>query len=356
MADVRSGATIRDVARLADVHVSTVSRALDPAKQRLIAEVTRQRILAAVDELGYRPHRGASGLRRGQTRTIGVVVPDLGNPLYAPFLRGVARVLDATGFMPLVADTEDDADRLVRILRHLEERRVEAVITTAARQADVALLTQLRAAGTEVVLAVRTLPDSGLPTVPYDDVLGGRLAVEHLLELGHRRIAQVQGPLDVEPFRARSEGCDRALASAGLGVVARVEPATSPTVAAGERHALELFEACGDTPPTGLFVQNDLLALGTLSALRFRGLRCPDDVSVVSYNDAFFAAYTQPALTTVRVPAYEIGVAAGRLAVRHVECGDDERAGGDGQAATDRPAWSSVGPELVVRGSASPPT
>jgi LacI family transcriptional regulator len=338
----RPTVTIRDVARAANVHVSTVSRALDPDKQRLIAEATRNRILEVVQELGYRPHRGASGLRRGQTRTIGVVVPDLGNPLYAPFLRGVARALDAAEFMPLVTDTEDDHDRLVRILRHLEERRVEAVITTAAREGDLALLQELRAAGTEVVLAVRTLSESGLPTVPHDDVLGGRLAVEHLLELGHRRIAQIRGPLDVEPFRARSEGAEQALAAAGLAEVGFAPPATSPTVAEGERHTLELLAACGDAPPTALFVQNDLLALGALSALRCRGLRCPEDVSVVSYNDAFFSAYTQPALTTVRLPAYEIGFAAGRLAVRHVE----------GQ---DADPVASVAPQLVVRASAAPP-
>jgi LacI family transcriptional regulator len=338
----RPTVTIRDVARVADVHVSTVSRALDPAKQRLIAEATRERILQVVEELGYRPHRGASGLRRGETRTIGVVVPDLGNPLYAPFLRGVARALDDTGFMPLVTDSEDDHDRFVRILRHLQERRVEAVITTAARTGDLELLRELVEAGTDVVLAVRTLSDSGLPSVPHDDVRGGSLAVDHLLELGHRRIAQVQGPMDVEPFRARTQGCDRRLASAGLEVVARAEPATSPTVIGGERHTLELLAACGDRPPTALFVQNDLLALGALSALRSRGLRCPEDVSVVSYNDAFFAAYTQPALTTVRLPAYEIGFAAGRLAVRHVEGSD----GGD---------TPSVAAELVVRASAGPP-
>lgn len=339
----RPTVTIRDVARAANVHVSTVSRALDPDKQRLIADTTRTRILEVVQELGYRPHRGASGLRRGQTRTIGVVVPDLGNPLYAPFLRGVARALDAAEFMPLVTDTEDDHERFVRIVRHLEERRVEGIITTAAREGDLALLQELHDAGTEVVLAVRTLSESGLPTVPHDDAQGGCLAVEHLIELGHRRIGQIRGPLDVEPFRARSEGASVALAAAGLTEVGVADPATSPTVAEGERVTLELLAACGDEPPTALFVQNDLLALGALSALRARGLRCPEHVSVVSYNDAFFSAYTQPALTTVRLPAYEIGFASGRLAVRHVE-------------GEDADAIQSVAPELVVRDSAAPPS
>jgi LacI family transcriptional regulator len=232
-------------------------------------------------------------------------------------------------------------------VRHLDERRVEGIITTAARAGDVRVFQDLAAAGTAVVLAVRTLPDAALPTVPHDDVLGGRLAAAHLLELGHRHIAQVRGPLDVEPFRARTAGCEAVLAEAGLAVVATAEPASSPTVEQGEQQTLALLDASGDAPPTALFVQNDLLALGALSALRRRGLDCPADVSVVSYNDAFFAAYTQPALTTIRLPAYEIGIAAGRLALGQVLDGDGPAVDGDEAVA--------VAPELVIRDSATAP-
>src|SRR5690606_4024624 len=120
------------------------------------AEATRQRVLAAAEELGYRPHLIASGLRRGQSRTIGVVVPDLANPIYAPLARGATHALDRGGFMPLVADTEDDHSRLERIVRHLAERRVEAIIITAARKADTELLQELASHGVPVVTAVRT--------------------------------------------------------------------------------------------------------------------------------------------------------------------------------------------------------
>jgi LacI family transcriptional regulator len=338
----RQTVTIREVATAANVHVSTVSRALDPEKRSLIAPATRQRILAVADELGYRPHRGASGLRRGRTGTIGVVVPDLGNPLYAPVMRGIASTLDGDDFMPLVADTEDDHARFERILRHLEERRVEAIITMAARAGDVALLRRLVDAGTPVVLAIRTLPESGLPTVQHDDRRGGMLAVEHLVGLGHRRIAQVPGPLDVAPFRARSDGYEQAMRDAGLATTVTAPPATSPTVGEGERCTLALLDTMGDDRATALFVHNDLLALGALSALRARGLRCPQDVSVVSYNDAFFAAYVQPALTSVRLPAYEVGRAAGTLALQEVA----------GRAIGD--VAPSVQPELVLRDSAGP--
>jgi LacI family transcriptional regulator len=334
--------TIRDVARAANVHISTVSRALDPEKSSLIAEATRKRVLAAADELGYRPHLIASGLRRGQTRTVGVVVPDLANPIYAPFTRGATHGLDQGGFMPLVADTEDDHTRLERILRHLAERRVEAIIITAARNGDAELLQTLVSQGLPVITAVRTLPGSGLPSVIHDDEQGGRLVAEFLAELGHRRVGQIRGPLDVAPFRGRTIGFAAAVAEAGLELVADVEPATRPTVAEGERLTLQLLRRPG-APPTALFAQNDVLAVGALKALRELGLRCPQDVSIVGYNDADFAEHTGPPLTTVKLSSYEIGRQAGELALEVIQEPDREH------------VVPSIPPELVVRGSTAPP-
>jgi LacI family transcriptional regulator len=317
----RTPVTIRDVARAADVHISTVSRALDPEKASLVSTATRDRILEVAKELGYRPHLVASGLRRGQTRTVGVVVPDLDNPLYAPFAHGVAHALDGAGYMPLVADTQDDHARLERILSHLVGRRVDGVITTAARAADQNALIEL-ARDMPVVLAVRTLPDSGLPAVRYDDLGGGRMAAEHLLELGHRALAEVQGPLDVEPFRARTRGFVETVQAHGARIVVEVEAAERPTVTEGERVMRALLDTA-ETLPTGLFVQNDALALGALQVIRERGLRCPEDISVVGYNDAFFAAHTCPPLTTVRLPGYDVGHRAGTMVVAAIEQAND---------------------------------
>ncbi len=333
--------TIRDVARVAGVHISTVSRALDPAKSSLLAPATRARILAVADELGYRPHLVASGLRRGTTRTIGVVVPDLGNPLYAPVVRGIAHVLGRAGFMPLVADTEDDHDRFGQVLAHLVGRRVDGIITTAQRAADVGVLQRLADDGTPVVLAIRTLPGSGLPTVLHDDADGARRVAEHLVDLGHVRLAQVSGPHDVEAFRARSESFHEALRRAGLEPVGTAEPATAPTTDEGARVALSLLDGL-DEPPTAVFAGNDMLALGVLRAMRERGLACPVDVSVVGYNDAFFASHTEPPLTTVLLPAYDVGVAAGELALQLV-------------AGTPGDGPPMVPPTLVVRASTASP-
>lgn len=336
----RPSVTIRDVAREAQVHISTVSRALDPRRRSMIGEATRERVLAVVDELGYQPHLVASGLRRGQTRTIGVVVPDLGNPIFAPFARGATHALGGGGYMPLVADTEDDHAVLARILRHLSERRVDAIIMTAARLQDEALLLAIAEGGTPVVTAIRTLPASGLPTVLHDDRAGGRLAAEHLLALGHTCLGQVRGPSDVEPFLARGEAFAEAVRNAGATLVADQEPASLPTVEEGQRIAAGLLS--GDRLPTALFVQNDTMAIGALLAVRELGLRCPEDVSIVGYNDGPFAAHTDPPLSTIRLAPYEIGRLAGRLALQAIEPHGD-------------PIEAQVLPELIVRRSSAPP-
>lgn len=333
---------MQEVAEAAQVHVSTVSRALDPAKASLVSEATRARVLQVAEELGYRPHLIASQLRRGQTQTVGVVVPDLGNPLYAPFVRGVAHALDEHGYLPLVADTQDDHDRFRRTLHHLWSRRVDAVITTAARASDRATVCDLADRGLPIVLAVRTLPGSGLPTVDHDDTGGGRLAAQHLVELGHRCLLQLKGPADVTPFLHRGEGFSAAAAAAGCEEVEPPTTATHPTVDEGRRLMRAVLAGSGPLP-TGIFAQNDLLALGALEVLRSHDLWCPDDVSMVGYNDNFYAAHARPAMTAIRLPGYHIGQLAGAMAMDHIRDPDD--------AVTS----VSTAPVLLVRESTGPP-
>jgi LacI family transcriptional regulator len=300
-----------------------VSRALDPSKASLVSATTRAKVVQVAEQLGYRPHLIASQLRRGQTQTVGVVVPDLGNPLYAPFVRGVAHALDDQGYLPLIADTQDDHERFRRTLRHLRNRRVDAIITTAARLQDREVAREVADAGVPVILAVRTLPGSGLPTIEHDDVAGGRMAAEHLIELGHRRLVQLRGPLDVTPFLHRTRGFAAAACEAGVEEVAFDVVATHPTVDEGRRVMEALLAASGDALPTGIFAQNDLLALGALEALRNVGLWCPDDVSMIGYNDNFYAAHARPAMTAIRLPGYDMGQLAGTMAMAHIEHPDD---------------------------------
>ena len=184
---VRTIVTLEDVARAAGVHYSTVSRALDPDSSRQVNVVTRKRVQGVAKRMGYQKDMVASGLKSGRTQTVAVVVGDLGNPNVPPLLRGISNGLEPAGLMALIVETQNDPARLDWILDHLISRRVDAVIVTAARLGDGPKLRRIQRQGIPVILAVQTIPGVRLPAFTQDDILGGSLAAQHLLALGHRR-------------------------------------------------------------------------------------------------------------------------------------------------------------------------
>ncbi len=333
--------TLRDVARLAGVDPSTVSRALDPKKSWVIHAETREKIVQAARELGYLPDEIASGLRRGRSGTIGIIVPDLANPFIAPMIRGIENGLEGRGLMALIAETQEDRGRTSRVLDHLVGRRVDGVITAAARKGDEALLKKV-AKIFPLVLASRNLDGSGLPAIMHDDELGGRLLAEHLITLGHTVVAQIEGPQDISSFVDRGRGFRTAFNAAGGRVIGLDEEAINATISEGKRLTRRFLNEVSPLP-TAIFAPNDLMALGVLDALEDAHLRCPEDISLVGYNDSPQAPYTSPRLTTVRLPGYELGRLAAELVV----------------TLYDEPTIStpnvSLPPVLVVRQSTAPP-
>ena len=342
--DVRQGrgvATLEDVARAAGVHYSTVSRALDPNKVWRVNAVTRKHVQAVARRMGYQRDMVASGLKRGRTHTVAIVVADLGNPFIAPVLRGIANRLEHAGFMSLISDTQDDSARLERILNHLLSRRVDAIILTAARLGDGAVLRRISRQGTPVVLAVRNVPGIRLPACTDDDLLGGTLAARHLLALGHRRVAQLRGPADVYSFVERGGGFSKTVAAAGAVEVEVPSTALTPTLDEGGRLMRLLLDG-KRVMPTAIFAHNDLMALGALAVMRERGLNCPKDFSVIGYNDSPQVDRVMPPLTTIRQPSEELGRTAAEMTVGLL-------------TAPDRPVASrSLAPTLVVRESTAP--
>ena len=308
-----SNVTLRDVAHAVGVHPSTVSRALDPKRSWSINEQTRQKIVQVAQELGYKTDTIASGLRRGRSETIGIVVPDLANPFYAPMIRGIENALEGRGIMALIAETQEDRERMSKVFDHLASRRVDGVITAAARKGDETILRKV-SENFPVVLAVRSLERSGLPTITHDDELGGKLLAEYLVTLGHKRIAQLSGPQDISSFVGRSHGFCTALTAARIEVISLDECAANPTISEGKRLMQHLLTIVSPLP-TAVFAHNDLMALGALEALKAAGMRCPEDISLVGYNDSPQAAYTAPPLTTVHLPSYELGRIAAELIV-----------------------------------------
>jgi LacI family transcriptional regulator len=313
--------TLRDVARAVGVHYSTASRALSGDPTPRVSAQTADRIRLVAERLGYRPHMGARGLRKGRTGIIGVVVADLGNSFIAPVIRGIENALEPHGLMAVIAETQDDPSRFEQVLEHLASRRVDALITSSARLGDLEPLTVFAKREAPVVLVVRNLPDSGLPCVHVDDRRGGELAAGYLVELGHRVLVQLRGPQDMLPFIERGEGFEARAEERGAEVIDLDESASAPTHEEGQRLTAHLL--AGPTPkPTAIFAHNDPMAIGALDVLVRSGLRCPDDVSIFGFNDNDFADHVEPSLSTIRIHSYEMGRRAGDLAVRLVEDGE----------------------------------
>lgn len=338
----KSGATLKDVAKLAGVHPGTVSRALDPARRDLVNEETRARVQEVADEIHYRVNSFAQSLRKNTSGMVGVVVADVANPFLPPVLRGIEQVLRSEKKLLLIAETHDDSATLREILDHLHGRRVDAVILSAAHYDDEPALAAL-AAEMPVVLAVRTVGPGLFPTVTHDDVLGGQLAARHLVDLGHTLLAQLRGPMDVSSFSGRAEGFASVMATTTAREVPMPDSATAPTVAEGHRLAAAALDVETDRP-TALFAHNDLMAVGALEAFRERGLRCPEDISLVGYNDAPLSNHMSPPLTTISLPSLGLGRRVAELAL-------EEIAGSAGNPVTEK-----LPPALVVRGSTAPAT
>jgi LacI family transcriptional regulator len=311
----RSGSTtLRDVALLADVHPGTVSRALNPATRNLVNSETAMRVEAAARQLDYRPNSIARGLKTNRSFTVGVLVPDLTNPLFPPIVRGIQDRLERAGYTPLIANTDNDAERELTDLEAMRARQVDGVITATARL-DHAVLDVV---GTSfpVVLVNRRLEDGPLSSATVDDHLGARLAVEHLLDLGHRRIAHLGGPQDVSTGRARYEGF---LSAMHLSAVptdpALVRFGASFTEPEGAKACAELLHA----GPTAIVCGNDLMALGCYDVFAARGIHCPRDISVIGFNAMPFSDRFNPPLTTIGIPQYEIGTAAAELLLERLQ-------------------------------------
>lgn len=335
-------ATLKDVAEAAGVHASTVSRALNPEKRNLVNPETREQIEKVAEELDYRPDKVASSLRRGRTGVIGVVVADLSNPFIGPVLRGIENALAGRGVMPMMVESRDSSDRLTRVCEALVDHRVDAIITTAGRTGDLSTLRKL-AARVPLVLAVRALPKLNVPRLAHDDVLGGRLAAQHLIELGHERLAELVGPDDISSFRDRGRGFREAASEAGLSVLEISDVTVLPTIDEGRRLMQLLLRDHGDDLPTGVFVHNDSMAVGALDAVREAGLACPEDISIIGYNNSPLTGYLDPPLTTIHLPAYELGRMAADTVIGMLDEPDVT------------PHTVSLPPRLIVRRSTAPP-
>jgi LacI family transcriptional regulator len=334
--------TVRDVAREAGVHPGTVSRVLNPDRRHLISEETASRVERVARDLGYGVNHIARGLRTRQSSTVGVLIPDLTNPLFPPMVRGIEDELDPAGYTALLTNTDSDPQRELKGIETLTARQVDGFII-APTETNVERVKEMIEEEIPVVLVNRTVPRvSGFAVTP-DDRRGATIAVEHLISLGHRAIAHVGGPQGLSPGQERYRAFLDAMREHGLEQEATrlAVFAESFTGGAGVQPARELLER-GD-PFTAVFAANDLLALDCIDVLRERGRSCPRDVSVIGFNDMPFVDRFDPPLSTIRFSHYEMGRRAAELLLGQLE--------GD----TSAPRTLVLATELVQRGSTAAP-
>jgi LacI family transcriptional regulator len=317
---VNAPISIRDVAARAGVSVGTVSNVLN--RPDIVAQATRTRVHAAIKALGFVRNESARQLRAGRSRMIGLVVLDVANPFFTDVARGVEDEASMSGLSVILCNSDDQLPKETRYLELLEEHRVQGILITPVAGAD-DRLAQLQRRGTPVILVDSRSPSGGQCSAAVDDVLGGDVALSHLLETGHERLAFVGGPLSLRQVADRRDGAIRALRRAGgtADDLLLIETA-SLNVSAGQRAGTAIAELSAWQRPTAAFCANDLIALGLLQEMTRQRIRVPEDVAIVGYDDIEFAAAAAVPLSSVRQPRHQLGRTAAQLLLEEAQAMD----------------------------------
>lgn len=331
--------TIADVARAAGVSTATVSRTL--SNPDAVSERKRTLVLQTVEALGYAPNYAAKSLRTTRSQRIILTVPDISNPFFSAVIRGAEEAAQAAGYSILIGDTRHDSEREEYYARMLARREADGMIFLGHRLAPAAAAIVARlGADAPVVNGCEYEPDLNVSSVHIANAVAAAEGMQHLYDLGHRRIGVITGPLLSPLSRDRLGGVQGA--AAGRGLWSDVQVRTGEfSVDSGETLANELLS--GPNPPTAIFCFSDEMAIGAIVALRERGLDCPGDVSVIGFDDIRLARAYQPPLTTIRQPQEAIGQKTVEMLLE-ILSGDVE-----GSRSV------TLAHELIVRASTAPP-
>ncbi|QYF73478.1 LacI family DNA-binding transcriptional regulator [Cryobacterium sp. PAMC25264] len=329
--------SVRDVAAEAGVSVGTVSNVLNRPDK--VSAGTVSRVHAAIELLGFVRNDAARQLRAGRSRSIGLVVLDVGNPFFTDLARGAEDRAAQAGLTVLLGNSDETAARESAYLDLFEEQRVHGVLISPLGDSG-EQLSRLRRRGTPTVLVDRQTEDRSFSSVAVDDVAGGHLAARHLIEVGRSRLAFVGGPRGIRQVSDRLDGA-RAAVAENAGVSLETVETGSLTVLEGRRVGQALLARRPEDRPDAIFAANDLLALGLLQALNMSGdIRVPDEIALIGYDDIAFASAAVVPLSSIRQPSALIGFTAVDLLLREAEAGD-----------SFVPEQIVFQPELVVRAS-----
>ena len=306
-------ATMKQVAEKARVSTTTVSHVIN--NTRVVSEDARERVLSVIQELRYIPSAVARSLKNDKTQTLGMMIPNNSNPYFAEVIQGIEDESFRLGYNIILCNSYDDPKKQAAYTRVLMEKRIDGLILVSSG-IDLELTQLLADEAIPKVLVDREVPGVAADFIEADHEQGGYLATKYLLDLGHRRIACVSGPKTLLPSGDRVSGYLRALKEAGI------EPdsdylAHSDFTSQGGFSAFQQLLALPH-PPTAIFASNDLMAIGGLCAAQQAGMRIPEELSVVGYDDIALASFSTPPLTTIAQPKYEIGVLTARVLVNRI--------------------------------------
>ena len=327
--------TMRDVAELAGVSLTTVSHVIN--RTRFVSDDVTGRVLTAMEQLQYRPNELARSLRRGQTNTLGLILPDSANPYFAEIGHAIEATSSELGYNVILCNTHGDETKEEHYVNVLRNKQVDGILFVAAGDQAQSIIPTL-GEDFPVLLVDRELVGVRTDVISVDNHLGGLLAGRHLLELGHRRIACISGPSRVRPSAERISGYTQALEEAGLSFDPDLFRMGDFHPNSGYQATLDLLQL--PDPPTAIFTCNDLMAIGVIRAASELGLRVPDDLSLVGFDDIELASYTIPPLTTISQPINQMGAIAAKTLITHIE-----------EDGSPEPTRRLLPVELVVRGS-----
>ena len=309
--------TIKDVAELAGVHPSTVSRVINDDSR--ISEKTREKVFLIIKKLGYTPNAIARGLKTKRTHTLGMLIPDITNPFFAEIARGVEDAANKNDFNIILCNTDDRLKKERTYLEILRGKRVDGLILGTAHIKDKSIL-ELEKNNFPYILVSRNIEGLDKNCVIVDDEAGGIMAAEYLIKLGHRRIAHITGPLKTRSALNRLKGYKLTLKKHEIEYEDELVGEGDFRIKGGYqvmKRFLKLAE-----PPTAIFAANDLLALGAMQAIQKKNFHIPEDFSVIGFNDIELASFIYPALTTIRQPMLEMGALAVKMLLRIIEEGE----------------------------------
>lgn len=331
---------LSDVAAHAGVSMATVSRVVNRPEQ--VSHSTRSRVERSIQSLGYLPSAPRHPEKDARLHLVALLIPDVQNPYFAEIVRGVEDEVETEAFSLLLFHTAEDTEREERTLRRLLETHLEGVIVFGSRLPSASLVKFQRERQVPLVVINRRIEDSHVACIVIDSEQATWRAARYLINLGHRRIAYLAGPLTAESSVARRRGIERALAEVGESLPEKWLVPGFPDIEGGFQAMTSLLGV--ENLPTAVLVYNDLMALGALHAIRSQGLRVPDDISLIGFDDITMAAHANPPLTTINQPKYRMG----RLAVQLLQrMSQGEHKPGEGYVLLESP--------LIIRESTARP-